>query len=51
MKEKYVDGEITYFQWDKALREWTATFTERELRDFVKRIRKRAEQRRRLRYG
>lgn len=38
---KKVDGETTCFVWDKQMQEWTAIFTERELRSFVRRIKQR----------
>jgi len=42
-KEELIDTEITNFRYNKAWHIWTATFTEKELRNFVKRIRKRAK--------
>ena len=43
--EKYsgVGGELVHFKWNKLFEEWRATFTETELRAFVKRIKNRTK--------
>ena len=42
-KEIFIDGEITFFIWDDYQEKWTATFTESEIKSFIKRAKQRAK--------
>jgi hypothetical protein len=43
MRKKIIDGEITLFKYNQKNKEWEGTFTERELTDFIRRVRQRAK--------
>jgi len=40
-KDLKIDGEITCFEWDEALQEWTASFTQSEIKGFIQRVKER----------
>ena len=40
-KDVKIDGEITCFEWDEALQEWMASFTQSEIKGFIRRAKER----------